>query len=88
MSVKVEVVTPIVHLNGTSRAELLRQRLDLHLALRDAEAKLCAASPNARDYYVQPGLWEKALAQHERRLRVLGGLRAEVEAEIREVDEA
>lgn len=82
------VVTPIVHLNGTSREELIHQRVELHHALREAEAKLGAASPNARDYYVQPGLWHKALAQHERRLRVLGDLRAQVEVEIREVDEA
>ncbi len=83
----VSVISPIVHLNGTGREELLRQRLELYHALQEVETKLGQASPNARDFYVEPGRWEKALAQHERRLGVLGGLLDEVVAEINQIED-
>ncbi len=76
------VVLPIVHLNGTSKEELLRQCLAFHTALREAERKLCDMTPNGRDYYVEPGRLEQANAQHRRRLLTLAELMAEIELEI------
>jgi hypothetical protein len=81
------VVLPIVHRNGTSKEELLCQRIELSGALRQAEAKLRQAAPNGRDYYPVPGLYEKALAQHARRLETFRELGVEVATEFNGIDE-
>ena len=73
-----DVVVPIVHMNGTSRAELLKLRKAAYLALREAEKALMQMSPNGRDYYPEPGLMEKALTQHDRRLKTVAGLMDEL----------
>ena len=44
---------PTVHLNGTSKAELLRQVEAAAAGIRDAQRWLEAAGPNGRDYYPQ-----------------------------------
>jgi hypothetical protein len=63
---------PSVHLNGTSKDVLLEQTLNAAESLRSAINALCAASPNARDYYVQgDGVFKIAQAQHEDRVRRL-----------------
>ncbi len=81
------VVPPIVHLNGTGRAMLLTQRRELWDALSAVEDKLKQAAPNARDFYPEPGRWEKALAAHTRRLTILGDLLADVEIELSTIEE-
>ena len=78
---------PTVHLNGTSKDELVQQLNDLYLALGDAMDVLAKAGPNGRDYYPDPGRMEKAIMQHQRRGQVLRDLRAEIEEEIRLIDE-
>lgn len=42
---------PIIHTNGTSRDELLRQVTETLDALRLANDKMLEALPNNRDYY-------------------------------------
>src|SRR5262245_27547649 len=74
------LVLPIVHLNGTSRAELERQLVDATQAVREAIDALSQASPNGRDYYPGgPALFEAARKQHERRAKVLRDLCNELE---------
>ncbi len=41
---------PTVHLNGTSREELVSQRLDVVDSIRQAVLALRKAAPHARDY--------------------------------------
>lgn len=43
------VVLPIVHLNGTSREQLMEERLNARDALQEALRALCRAAPNGRD---------------------------------------
>jgi len=63
---------PRVHLNGTSKDELLRQQLAAISALRVAVEGLAQAAPNARDYYViGPTAFEAARKQHETRMHRL-----------------
>lgn len=81
------VVLPIVHLNGTSKEDLLRQRTELWDALGVVEDKLRQAAPNARDFHLEQGLYEQACAQHARRLEILRRLLAEVETELSGIDE-
>jgi hypothetical protein len=82
-----QMVVPIVHLNGTGKEELLRQRAGLWDALSQVEAKLRQAVPNGRDFYPEPGRYENALAQHTRRLETIGKLLAEVETELSGIDD-
>jgi len=86
MAEAVSVVLPIVHLNGSGREALVNQRRDVYHALQQSVEKLRQMAPNGRDYYVQPGLLEQAIAQHERRMATLGALLQEIETEIIELD--
>ena len=81
------LILPIVHLNGTSRESLLEDREKLYTALREADRALAQAGPNGRDFYPEPGLMEKAVAQHRRRQATLAGLIAEIEAEAIAIDQ-
>jgi hypothetical protein len=73
------LILPSVHLNGTSRDELLRQIETAASAIADAVVALSAAAPNGRDYYVQgPDAMLAAQAQHENRLQRLQSVNAEL----------
>lgn len=66
---------PTVHLNGTDRAELLSQALNVHDALLAAQDALSKACPNARDYYVQgDDAFVLARTEHLARVQALGDL--------------
>ena len=75
------LVLPIVHLNGTSRQELIEQRSIASIAIVQAIGALQGMSQNGRDYYPEPGLMEKAQAQHRRRLQTLKDLQDEIMSE-------
>jgi hypothetical protein len=68
-----EQVVPQVHLNGTSKEELVDQLRTVLTHLRAAEEALQLATPNGRDYY-HTGNYEAARAQHVSRVELLGGL--------------
>lgn len=71
---------PQVHINGTSRLDLLGQMLAAARGLREAYALMAAAAPNQRDYYpMGPEAWEQAQAQHGARLTAVEGIRREYE---------
>jgi hypothetical protein len=82
---KPALVLPIVHLNGTSAEELLRLRQDAHSALDKAVVALQQMAPNGRDYYLESGRFEEALAQHEWRLIALTEIMEEIAAESEEI---
>lgn len=63
---------PTIHLNGTSRDELIRQLSAALVAIGSAREALAAASPNARDYYPQgTEATRSAYAEHRSRLERL-----------------
>ena len=75
------MMVPSIHLNGTSRTELLNEQLNILQALRLARAAMIAASPNGRDYYPQgAGAHTKAQDEHTERVRAIEGVLAKVEA--------
>lgn len=74
-----KIVCPVVHLNGTSRTDLMQQIEDAYDACRNLLTKLKAAAPNPRDYYPVSGLMDKALEQHNRRMKVVTDLMTELE---------
>jgi hypothetical protein len=74
------LTVPTVHLNGTSRKELLKQIEDAHAAVRNAIDKLCAAGPNGRDYYPQgPQAINHAVDEHSVRVQKLVSVQRELE---------
>lgn len=66
------MMVPTVHLNGTSKCELMRQVMGARIALHTAIDALQQACPNGRDYYVQgPDATSKAMTEHRSRLQRL-----------------
>ena len=80
------VVTPVIHFNGTSACELVRLRSDAYDAIQEAARVLANMAPNGRDYYPKPGLMDKAVAQHQRRMQTLRDLMQEIENEIATIE--
>lgn len=73
------MIVPTVHMNGTSKDELLRQIEIAHAAINHAIEGLAGAAPNARDYYVQgPGAFPQARAEHEARMHKLSDVMSEL----------
>jgi hypothetical protein len=79
---EIAIVHPIVHLNGTSREELIELRCKTYAAINDAYAVLKRMAPNGRDYYPEPGLMDLAVAQHTRRMQTLDDLLKELVLEL------
>lgn len=80
-----KLITPTVHLGGTSADELMRVRSDFSSALHTAIAALENMSPNARDYRECVGgsvpTFREAVEQQRRRFSTLQALRQEIENE-------
>lgn len=75
------LIHPTVHLNGTSKNELLQGYVEALRALRAAEAAIAKAGPHARDYYVQgDDAFRQAQAQHVHRLLAIDNITGELEA--------
>lgn len=73
------MITPTVHLNGTSRADLDKQYEDAYRALGEVVDVVQRAAPNARDYYVQsPDAYTQARDEHVARLKKLQDVRDEM----------
>jgi hypothetical protein len=70
---------PTIHLNGTSKQDLMDELEHANHALGKAYAALKCCAPNGRDYYVQgPEALAKATDEHMDRLRRVDGVRAEI----------
>jgi hypothetical protein len=66
------IMAPSVHINGTSKEELLNQVLDVLICLRAALEAMAKAAPHGRDYYVQTShAIHHAISQHMYRCRTI-----------------
>lgn len=83
----VELVVPIVHLNGTGKESLLEARERCYEQLRLAAVALADMGPNGRDYYPEPGRMERAIDQHNRRMGWLRQIMTEIEVECEMINE-
>ena len=72
---------------GTSKEQLLVERTELTIRLRETWAALLIAAPNERDY-ADAGQLRSAIAVHRRRLDVLRALMDDVKREIKWISEA
>jgi hypothetical protein len=75
-------ILPIIHQNGTSADQLLDDYGRFYDLLYRALEKVGLISPNPRDYYLDPGRMDLAVAQYERRCNTLRALMAEVEQDM------
>lgn len=74
------MMTPTVHINGTSKQELSAQVEAAYRAVDDAMRALAAMSPNGRDYYVQgDGALARAEQEHASRMARLVSVKNELE---------
>jgi hypothetical protein len=75
------MIHPTIHLNGTSRNELLEQWGNAYHALADARKALYDAQPNGRDYYPQgPDAITAATVDHIARLEAIESVMDEIDA--------
>jgi hypothetical protein len=73
------VIYPTVHLNGTSKDELLRQLCDAHAAIAEAMRAMSECAPNGRDYYPQGAdALSRATAEHRGRVERLADVQREL----------
>jgi hypothetical protein len=70
---------PTVHLNGTSKRELIDQLCNACMAINTALSTVTDAQPNGRDYYPQGDTATKdALNEHAARIQSLVKVRDEL----------
>ncbi|HEY5865107.1 MAG TPA: hypothetical protein VI542_06075 [Candidatus Tectomicrobia bacterium] len=81
-----DIITPIIHPNGDSKETLLANLEHAYHAVREAMEALRDCSPNARNFYVQPGRMQKAEAQHRERQEHLQAVLTSLEAEAIQID--
>ena len=74
------LVVPRIHDNGTSPIRLMANLERVYLAINDMVQLCKEIAPNPRDY--DPDEYERAIAQHARRVSALRSLQDEVEKEI------
>lgn len=86
---------PTVHLNGTSKGQLIEDLQEATFALDAAIQKLQACAPHGRDYHI--GLHaakdaegydrlQKALAEHSKRVAAITAVKTELTLLIEEID--
>ena len=84
----IEATPPIVHLNGTSKQDLLDARYRAIDALEAAGCTLAQAAPNGRDYYPDgPEAVERATAQHHERMKALKSIIDALHEECRAIED-
>jgi hypothetical protein len=73
------MMTPTIHLNGTSAKELAEQFANAYSALGEAIRAVNQAAPNGRDYYPQgQSAINEAMAEHRTRIETLNRLRQDM----------
>ena len=84
---KIQIAAPTVHMNGTSAERLIEDYQAAASVVETAFNALCAAAPNARDYYVEgPEAFGQAQREHEARAAALRKVFLELEALVLDVD--
>lgn len=80
-----KLMEPMVNLNGTSRDELVRVRIDAALAISDALLKLRALRPHGRDYLGDTNAYQRDLAIYEDRFASLRQIMNEIDDEAEQI---
>jgi len=79
---------PTIHLNGTSKEQLLIDYEKAHRAVNTAMDTLNQIEFNARDYYVQGSFaWAEAVEEMRVRFSMLAQIKSELETILEKLDE-
>jgi hypothetical protein len=74
------MIFPTIHLNGTSKQQLLDDYCDVSHALNAAIEKMIENGPNARDYYIDsPHAFRQAIKEHHDRIEKIHAVKAEID---------
>ena len=68
------MTTPTIHTNGSSPERLAEQYGAAKIAVLRAIEALYAAEPHGRDYYLVPGAYQRAAAEHAARCAALNAV--------------
>lgn len=74
-----QLAIPRVRTGGTPREMLVDQHVAAMVALETALLAVQRAAPNARDFAADLTLFDRAVAQHRARLRLISAVCAEIE---------
>ena len=75
------LTTPLVHPNGTSKKELLNGYTNAHSAVQKALEAVRQTVPNGRDYYpIEHAAYERARSEHLDRVSRLNAVAEELMA--------
>lgn len=78
---------PTIHINGTSKDNLLKRIHTALTAIQKAERALTNTYPHPRDYITQPPTnINKAMAEHHQRLNYLRRIADELDKMYQEID--
>lgn len=81
------MMIPTVHLNGTSKTELVEQNERVFVALQNAYVAMKQASPNGRDFYTKgDSALSRALEEHRERMVRMHTLMDQYEQIIGEIE--
>jgi hypothetical protein len=79
---------PTIHMNGTSKRQLVEQLTDVSVRLDVAYEAMKKAAPNGRDYYPQgPEAMDRALVEFAKRLKAIDAVKEDIDAFINAIDE-
>ncbi len=81
------VTTPIIHLNGDRRETLLDNLEHAYTAVSAAQDALRPCAGNARNFYPEPGRFERYQAQHRERQEQLQAVLDSLTAEAEQIQE-
>ena len=72
-------ILPTIHLNGTSKCDILERIREARCAINAASHALRRATPHPRDYYPQgDGAFNEAKTQHFARMKALDDVSEEL----------
>jgi hypothetical protein len=75
------IITPIIHMNGDRRETLLNNLEQAYSAVHEAMEALRQCAGNGRNFYPEPGRFERYEAQHRERQMHLQSVLDSLEAE-------
>lgn len=81
-----KIIVPVIHLNGTSKKELMRQAEEAGEALSKAIDALYKMTPNGRDYYHTDN-FRDAVERHCARVRLVADVKGEIDVILDGLDE-
>ncbi len=68
------IMQPIVNINGTSRDELVKMRIEARRAIHEALRALQELSPHGRDYIGDRDAWKRDSDIYRERFRILDAM--------------